>query len=91
MAEAPLEYVNIKMWEEKQKSQAPQAERETSSAALQHWRGIHFLPVPWCVLVMFSWGIQIIFPLFILWACHFKIPKGFPCFAHILKCLCVYY
>lgn len=60
MAEAPYEYDNIKMWEANRvrKSQAPEAEKETSSNAC---RSIRFLPVPlffFCFLIIFSGGMK---------------------------------
>lgn len=47
MAEAPLECVNIKIWE----SGNHKSGGETSSAALQPWRGFLFLPLLSCLFL----------------------------------------
>lgn len=73
------------------KSQAPQAEKETSSATVQPCRGIHFLPVLsfFVSSYSFSGGIQPVYTLSL-----FKIlllPPAFPRSALIFKCLCIYF
>lgn len=75
------------------KSQAPQAEKETSSTTVQPCRGIHFLPVLSFSFprtfspVAFSQSLRYALSLFKI----LLLPPAFPRSALIFKCLCIYF
>lgn len=84
MAEAPLEYVNIKMWEEKQSQEITstmswEGNKLGNIAALVR-RSLSSCSLLSDSLVLFSRGIRPIFALFALSTCHFKIPPSLQLF-----------